>query len=335
MPTDTDSPSLRQRTRSSATSTSTTLVLNSTKRVFANDGERKPVLTTHGSRGTVKRERADVQHVDLVQVQSGLEETTTETKPVRKKRRKGDYADLGDDPLTDRIKEGLLCLALGENPGMRTAELQLHYASPANHFYKCLHAAGLTPSVLEPSASRTIHEDYGVGITNLIARPTMEASELTKTELAAAVPVFLRKVALYRPRVVFFVGMKVGDTVLSYFSRLAPATPAPTLSQGKGKAKKPPPVKAQIGWQPFAVSHPPSQARAERETTHFYCLPSTSGRVAAYPLPVKLKLWAAFGHEVDKLRAVPPEPLNLPTDLVVTAVEDLPGVLVKKEEPVE
>lgn len=43
-----------------------------------------------------------------------------------KKRRKGDYSDLGDDPLTDRIKEGLDVLFCGENPGIKTAELQLH-----------------------------------------------------------------------------------------------------------------------------------------------------------------------------------------------------------------
>lgn len=122
--------------------------------------------------------------------------------PKKRRRAKGDYADLGSDPLTDRIREELDVLFCGENPGIRTAETQLHCkavarqssspfgleltkaltpsssradASPHNHFYKAVHAAGLTPTVLEPSASRTFPEDYNIGITNLIPRPTREA----------------------------------------------------------------------------------------------------------------------------------------------------------------
>ena len=46
--------------------------------------------------------------------------------PKKRRRAKGDYADLGSDPLTDRIREELDVLFCGENPGIRTAETQLH-----------------------------------------------------------------------------------------------------------------------------------------------------------------------------------------------------------------
>ncbi len=46
--------------------------------------------------------------------------------PKKRRRAKGDYADLGSDPLTDRIQEDLYVLFCGENPGIRTAETQLH-----------------------------------------------------------------------------------------------------------------------------------------------------------------------------------------------------------------
>jgi hypothetical protein len=46
--------------------------------------------------------------------------------PKKRRRAKGDYADLGSDPLTDRIREDLDVLFCGENPGIRTAETQLH-----------------------------------------------------------------------------------------------------------------------------------------------------------------------------------------------------------------
>lgn len=49
------------------------------------------------------------------------------TKRPRAKGR--DYSHLGADPLTDRIQEGLDVLFCGENPGIRTAETQLHCRS--------------------------------------------------------------------------------------------------------------------------------------------------------------------------------------------------------------
>ncbi|KAG0654971.1 hypothetical protein C6P46_001310 [Rhodotorula mucilaginosa] len=245
--------------------------------------------------------------------------------PKKRRRAKGDYADLGSDPLTDRIREDLDVLFCGENPD----------ASPHNHFYKAVHAAGLTPTVLVPSASRTFPEDYNIGITNLIPRPTREASELTKAELEAAVPLFLQKVIKYRPRIVAFIGMKVGDTVAHFFAKLAgtpevPHTPTSTApSSTEKKSRKPAPVKAAIGLQAFALAH-----SSAGPPTYFYVLPSTSGRVAAYPLPVKLELYRSFGVEVAKLRSCPPAPLALPESTRYYSPDDLglEVVTVKEEE---
>ncbi|GAA5840322.1 hypothetical protein JCM11251_006695 [Rhodosporidiobolus azoricus] len=321
------SPAVRRHTRSSSSS------------AFATGTSPTTALATFKA---TKRPLAEVEEIKVELAQeSGTAQPSPAHKKKKRQRRKDDYSHLGADPLTDRIKEDLLCLACGENPGVRTAELQLHYASPANHFYKCVHAAGLTPSVLDPTASRTIHLDHNLGITNLVARPTKEASELTAQELTDAVPIFLRKVATYKPKIVFFVGMKVADTVLRYFTQLPsysavdsfPATVPSSTSNGMGKGKKPPPVKAQIGWQPFALRHG-AQVKKESEEgegevgqveqTLFYCLPSTSGRVAAYPLPVKLKIWATFGEEVAKLRGGGKQKeLDLPEGMRYFGAEEL------------
>ncbi|GAA5990486.1 hypothetical protein JCM10908_007395 [Rhodotorula pacifica] len=320
----------RRRTRSSATSQTDFehVSLDS----FSRSTKRSREQTY-----TVKAERGDLAGIPV----DDIKDEAPPTRPLPKKRRraKGDYADLDSDPLTDRIREGLDVLFCGENPGIRTAETQLHYASPHNHFYKAIHAAGLTPTVLEPSASRTFPEDYNIGITNLIPRPTREASELTKAELEAAVPVFLRKVVAYRPRIVAFIGMKVGDTVAAYFAglpvgpddRAATPPPAASIPAAASTRRKPPPAKASIGLQPFAISHGPSID--EGQITYFYVLPSTSGRVAAYPLPVKLGLFRDFGVEVAKLRSCPPLPLDVPASTCFFALGDLGlGVNVVKKE---
>ncbi|GAA5985239.1 hypothetical protein JCM11641_003644 [Rhodosporidiobolus odoratus] len=234
-------------------------------------------------------------------------------------------------------------------PGPPNAELGLHYASPHNHFYKCLHAAQLTDRVLKPEESPSICEDWNVGITNLVKRPTRETSELSKEELNEGVEVLLRKVVQYRPRVVFFVGIKVGETVLRYFAALASSSssaPIPSsttvtipivTSTPKGKTRRPAPVKAGIGWQPFSLSYPAdpscspsasSSAEEGRSKTLFYCLPSTSGRVAAYPLPTKLKIWATFGEEVQRIRSG--EEVQLPQGMREWRAEAL-GLLVMPE----
>ncbi|GAA5932394.1 hypothetical protein JCM1841_001373 [Sporobolomyces salmonicolor] len=247
-----------------------------------------------------------------------------------KKRRKGHYADLGANPLTDRIKEGLDVLFVGENPGIRTAETQMHYASPHNHFWKCLAAAGVTPSVLPYTDGHLLPDTYNAGITNLVARPTIETSELSKTEFDAGAPVVLGKVARYRPKIVVFVGMKVCEVVLRYLHSIAstisplPATSASRIDKlqpSPQKAKAPKAPKAQIGLQSFSLEHSGPSKAGEPSQTLFYCLPSTSGRVAAYPLPMKLQLYATFGQLLAKLRTTPPTPLSLPNDLVAYPAE--------------
>lgn len=95
-------------------------------------------------------------------------------------------------------------------------------------------------------------------------------------------------------RLVAFVGMKVADTVLRYFTNLHSPTPSstaePVLTGAKGKTKKPSPVKAQIGLQNYALAHSSPDSTGQGSLTYFYCLPSTSGRVAAYPVRLEVSL---------------------------------------------
>ncbi|GAA5872729.1 hypothetical protein JCM1840_004502 [Sporobolomyces johnsonii] len=277
---------------------------------------------TRSSKRTISEMEEDVKQVEDIK--------PAKAQGSRKKRRRGHYADLGANPLTDRIKEGLDVLFVGENPGIRTAETQMHYASPHNHFWKCLAAAGVTPTVLPYTDGHLLPDTYNAGITNLVARPTIETSELSKTEFDAGAPVVLGKVARYRPKIVVFVGIKVCEVVLRFLHSLGPTiSPLPTISASRidqlqpspKKTKAPRAPKAQIGLQSFSLEHSGPSKVGEPSRTFFYCLPSTSGRVAAYPLPMKLQLYATFGKFLAKLRTAPPTPPSLPTDLVAYPAE--------------
>jgi double-stranded uracil-DNA glycosylase len=108
--------------------------------------------------------------------------------------------------LDDVIAPDLDVLFVGINPGLVSGATGLHFARPGNRFWRALHAAGLTPILLTPSRQRELL-DYGLGVTNLVARTTATAAELGADELRAGAESLLLKVEHYRPRTVAFLGV--------------------------------------------------------------------------------------------------------------------------------
>jgi TDG/mug DNA glycosylase family protein len=81
-----------------------------------------------------------------------------------------------------------------------------HFARPGNRFWPALHLAGLTPRRLTPDEDRELL-DSGLGVTNLVDRPTRAAAELDPAELRAGADALADLVARYRPRVVAVLGI--------------------------------------------------------------------------------------------------------------------------------
>ena len=73
-------------------------------------------------------------------------------------------------------------LFCGINPGLYSAATRHHFARPGNRFWPALYAAGFCDHLLQPwEEDRLLPR--GVGITNLVARATAGADELTREEL--------------------------------------------------------------------------------------------------------------------------------------------------------
>ena len=104
------------------------------------------------------------------------------------------------------IARELSVLFVGINPGLYTAAVGHHFARPGNRFWKTLHGAGFTDRVLSPFEEHLLL-DEGIGITNLVARTTAVASELSDGEIRAGTKKLEAKVKRYRPRVVAFLGV--------------------------------------------------------------------------------------------------------------------------------
>lgn len=90
-------------------------------------------------------------------------------------------------------------LFCGINPGLYSGATGNHFARPGNRFWPALHRAGFTPRQLHPSDK---HELLGLdlGITNIVARTTARADELTPAELRTGAASLRRKVLRRKPR---------------------------------------------------------------------------------------------------------------------------------------
>jgi double-stranded uracil-DNA glycosylase len=100
--------------------------------------------------------------------------------------------------IPDVIAPGLAVLFCGINPGLWSAATGHHFARPGNRFWPALHRAGFTPRQLRPDEQGTL-PGYGLGITNIAARATARADELTPDELVEGGLVLEAKLAEYRP----------------------------------------------------------------------------------------------------------------------------------------
>jgi double-stranded uracil-DNA glycosylase len=101
---------------------------------------------------------------------------------------------------------GLRVLFVGINPSLRSAEVGHHFARPGNRFYPTLHAAGFTPRRLAPQEDALL-PTWGIGVTNIVSRPTRAAAELTVDELRAGAVALEATVRAWAPRLVAMVGV--------------------------------------------------------------------------------------------------------------------------------
>ena len=97
-------------------------------------------------------------------------------------------------------------LLVGINPGLRSAHDGHHFARPGNRFWPALFAAGITPRQLTPAEQDELPR-YGVGITNLVARPSATAAEVTADELRLGAQRLEALVRRHQPAVVAVLGL--------------------------------------------------------------------------------------------------------------------------------
>lgn len=170
-----------------------------------NAGETTPTVPSPIRRSTRKR-------------QLPSPEDTTATLPTKRKRKSSSkyappttYAHLS--PLVDVLAPNLITIFVGFNPGITTATSGHAYAHPSNLFWKLLHSSGCTDERLKPEQDVDLPRLYSMGNTNIVSRPSKDAGELSKAEMAAGTPILEAKVREFKPESVCIVGKGIWEAI--------------------------------------------------------------------------------------------------------------------------
>lgn len=108
--------------------------------------------------------------------------------------------------LTDAIEPGVRVLLVGINPGIMSARMGHHFAGPSNRFWGLLYDAGIVPRPITHEDDVRLPE-WGIGMTNLVARPSPGIDDLSPPEYLEGWTILERKIERFRPEIVAFVGV--------------------------------------------------------------------------------------------------------------------------------
>lgn len=113
--------------------------------------------------------------------------------------------------VPDVLAPDLHVVFCGINPGLYSAATGHHFARPGNRFWPALYAAGFTERQLAPDEEGLL-PSLGYGITNIVARASATAAELTREELETGARRLAAKIRRFRPRVLAILGVSAYRT---------------------------------------------------------------------------------------------------------------------------
>ncbi|SUW65420.1 G/U mismatch-specific DNA glycosylase [Buttiauxella agrestis] len=116
--------------------------------------------------------------------------------------------------ISDILQPGLRVVFCGINPGRSSAHTGFHFAHPGNRFWKVIHLAGFTERQLKPEEEQHLL-DTRCGITMLVERPTVQASEVKLQELRSGARELVTKMQDYQPMALAVLGKQAFEQAFS------------------------------------------------------------------------------------------------------------------------
>jgi TDG/mug DNA glycosylase family protein len=110
--------------------------------------------------------------------------------------------------LIDHMRPGVRILFVGINPGLRSAATGHHFAGYSNRFWKLLFESKLVSELLSHQDDWRL-PDWGLGLTNIIQRPSAGVDRLKPQEYTAGKKRLIAAVTRYRPHIVALLGVTI------------------------------------------------------------------------------------------------------------------------------
>ena len=131
------------------------------------------------------------------------------------------------ETLPDYLRRNLDLVFIGINPGSYSVQRGHYFARTTSRFWPAFSRSRLSDHVRQSLGVDTllpIHDAllprYGIGLTDVVKRPSPNAADVTERDFQKWVPVLLEKIRRYRPRVACFHGL----TAYRPFLRIALAS---------------------------------------------------------------------------------------------------------------
>lgn len=122
------------------------------------------------------------------------------------------------ETLKDYLRSGLDIVSIGLNPSLPSVRAGFYFANPRNRFWRALNASGLVTEPLEPgvAAMERLFNDYAIGFTDVVKRPTAGGGELCAADYRLWAPRLREKLVAVAPAIAWFHGKQAWLHYLYY-----------------------------------------------------------------------------------------------------------------------
>jgi TDG/mug DNA glycosylase family protein len=135
--------------------------------------------------------------------------------------------------LPDYLRPGLDLVLIGINPGLYSVQRGHYFARSTSRFWPAFSASKLSEEVRRGLATDRLYPEhdaelprFGIGLTDLVKRPSANAGELNEKDFRQGIPDLLEKLQRYAPRVACFHGLTAFRPFLALGLRSGARRPA-------------------------------------------------------------------------------------------------------------
>jgi TDG/mug DNA glycosylase family protein len=134
--------------------------------------------------------------------------------------------------LPDYLRPGLDLILIGINPGLFSVQHGHYFARSTSRFWPGFSGSKLSEPMRQALDTRILRPEhdsqlphFGIGLTDVVKRPSSKAAELSKSDFEKWAPVLLLKLQRYAPLVACFHGVTAYRPFLQAAFKVANARP--------------------------------------------------------------------------------------------------------------